>query len=439
MAGRGTDIMLGGNAEFMAVQRLKDAGLDPKETPDEYEAEWDDVYEQVKAEVAEQADKVREVGGLYVLGTERHESRRIDNQLRGRSGRQGDPGESRFYLSLQDDLMRRFQRGSADALIARGVPEDVAIDWKIVGRLIKSAQSQIESRNAESRKNVLKYDDVLNRQREAIYADRRLILEGDDIADRVEHFREDAMNSIIDEHTGGGHSEGWDFDALWTELKTLYPVGVTIDEVVEEAAGRKGGITVDGLKRELHSDAKIAYSTREEQLGEAAMRELERRVVLQVLDRRWRDHLYEMDYLKDGIGLRAMAQRDPLIEYQREGFQMFQSMMGQIREETVGYLFNLDVEVRRRESGDDQAPEVEAKGLAAESETQQLEYSAPTEDGEIEVRNDRGQVRQSAPAEEKDAPQKGAFGAAADRSQSPQGEAAPATNRAARRAQGKKK
>ncbi|WP_119698094.1 preprotein translocase subunit SecA [Microbacterium halotolerans] len=432
MAGRGTDIMLGGNAEFMAVQRMKDAGLDPKETPEEYEAEWDGVYEQVKAEVTEQADKVRDAGGLYVLGTERHESRRIDNQLRGRSGRQGDPGESRFYLSLQDDLMRKFQRGSADALIARGVPEDVAIDWKIVGRLIRSAQGQIESRNAESRKNVLKYDDVLNRQREAIYSDRRHILSGDDIADRVQHFREDAINAVVDEHIVGGHSDGWDFDALWTELKTLYPVNVTIDEVVDEAAGRKGGITVDGLKRELLSDAAIAYTSREEQLGEAATRELERRVVLQVLDRRWRDHLYEMDYLKDGIGLRAMAQRDPLIEYQREGFQMFQTMMGQIKEEVTGYLFNLEVEVRRKQDGGDAQPEVEAKGLADDAGPQQLEYSAPSEDGDIEVRNDNGQVRHQSEEAPK---QQGAFGQAADRAKAQQGGA----NRAARRANAKKK
>lgn len=426
MAGRGTDIMLGGNAEFMAVQRMKDAGLDPKETPEEYEAAWDGVFDEVKAEIAEQAEKVRDAGGLYVLGTERHESRRIDNQLRGRSGRQGDPGESRFYLSLQDDLMRKFQRGSADALLARGVPEDVAIDWKIVGRLIKSAQAQIEARNAESRKNVLKYDDVLNRQREAIYADRRHILSGDDIADRVEHFREDAIDAVVDEHIQGGHSDGWDFDALWTELKTLYPVGVTIDEVVEEAAGRKGGITVEGLKRELLSDAKIAYGKRQEQLGEAATRELERRVVLQVLDRRWRDHLYEMDYLKDGIGLRSMAQRDPLIEYQREGFQMFQSMMGQIKEESVGYLFNLEVEVRAADSGEAQ-PEVEAKGLAEDGGPQQLEYSAPGEDGGVEVRGDRGQVRKQEQAQEEERPA-GAFGQAADRAQAQQG-----VNRAARR------
>ncbi|GAA4188018.1 preprotein translocase subunit SecA [Microbacterium oryzae] len=396
MAGRGTDIMLGGNAEFIAVQEMKAKGLSPEETPDEYEAEWPAVFDAVKARVEEQAAKVRDAGGLYVLGTERHESRRIDNQLRGRAGRQGDPGESRFYLSLTDDLMRRFQSGPADALLSRtDFPDDVAIESKLVSRLIKNAQAAVESRNAEARKNVLKYDDVLNRQREAIYADRRTILHGDDIKDRVEHFIEDAITAIVDDHTSGGHNESWDFDALWTELKTLYPVGVTIDEVVAEAAARKGGITAEGLKRELLSDAKIAYAQREEQLGEKAVRELERRVVLQVLDRRWRDHLYEMDYLKDGIGLRAMAQRDPLIEYQREGYSMFQAMMGQIKEEAVGYLFNLEVEVRKPEGAEQAEPQVEAKGLGEVRAEQRLEYSAPSEDGDIEVRNERGQVQKT--------------------------------------------
>jgi preprotein translocase subunit SecA len=393
MAGRGTDIMLGGNAEFLAVQDMKAKGLDPVETPDAYESEWDTVYESTRDTVAEEAAKVVEAGGLYVLGTERHESRRIDNQLRGRSGRQGDPGESRFYLSLTDDLMRLFQSGAAEAILSRAnFPDDVAIESGMVSRAIKSAQSQVEARNAEVRKNVLKYDDVLNRQREAIYADRRHMLQGDDIADRVQHFIEDAISAVIDDHTGSGHNESWDFDALWTELKTLYPVSVTIDEVVSEA-GNRGRVTPEGLKREILSDARIAYENRTEQLGEQAMRELERRVVLQVLDRRWRDHLYEMDYLKDGIGLRAMAQRDPLIEYQREGYQMFQSMMGQIKEESVGYLYNLEVEVRRA----DGEPQVEAKGLtAAPVEGQRLEYSAANDAGEVEVRNDRGQVQQAA-------------------------------------------
>ena len=452
MAGRGTDIMLGGNAEYFAVQEMKGKGLDPVETPEEYESEWDAVYQGTRDTVAEEATKVVEAGGLYVLGTERHESRRIDNQLRGRSGRQGDPGESRFYLSLTDDLMRLFQSGAAEAILSRtNFPDDVAIESSMVSRAIKSAQSQVEGRNAEIRKNVLKYDDVLNRQREAIYSDRRHILEGDDIAGRVQHFIEDAINAVIDDHTGSGHTESWDFDALWTELKTLYPVSVTIDEVVAEA-GNKGRITPAVLKREILSDAKIAYATREETLGESATRELERRVVLQVLDRRWRDHLYEMDYLKDGIGLRAMAQRDPLIEYQREGFTMFQAMMGQIKEESVGYLYNLEVEVRRGDGDADAVAQVEAKGLgAAPVEGQKLEYSAPNDAGEVEVRNDRGQVQQAAtnrvrnaaaaasaasapaaPAAVAEAP-RGAFGQRTD-SGAPAG-----ANRADRRAADKKK
>ncbi|KAA9085117.1 preprotein translocase subunit SecA [Microbacterium radiodurans] len=442
MAGRGTDVMLGGNAEFLAVQEMKAKGLDPVETPDEYESAWDEVFSAVRATVAEEAAKVVEAGGLYVLGTERHESRRIDNQLRGRSGRQGDPGESRFYLSLTDDLMRLFQSGAAEAILARtNFPEDVAIESSMVSRAIKSAQAQVEARNAEIRKNVLKYDDVLNRQREAIYTDRRQMLHGDDLSERVQHFVEDAVSAVIDDHTSSGHTESWDFDALWTELKTLYPVGVTIDEVVAEA-GNKGRITADVLKRELLSDAKIAYQKREETLGEPAMRELERRVVLQVLDRRWRDHLYEMDYLKDGIGLRAMAQRDPLIEYQREGYEMFQSMMGQIKEESVGFLYNLEVEVRSAESGD-----VEAKGLGpAPIETQKLEYSAPSDtgSGEVEVRNDRGQVQKAATAKarqqvaEQDSPAEDSRGSFGQRTGVAE-DAADASNRAARRAAGKKK
>ncbi|MCD2499776.1 preprotein translocase subunit SecA [Microbacterium nymphoidis] len=448
MAGRGTDIMLGGNAEFLAVQELKSRGLDPVETPEEYEAAWDDAYAAMKKQVEEDAAAVREAGGLYVLGTERHESRRIDNQLRGRAGRQGDPGESRFYLSLTDDLMRLFQSGFAESMLQRSnLPDDTAIEMGVVTRAIKSAQSQIEARNAEIRKNVLKYDDVLNRQREAIYADRRHMLEGDDIKDRVAHFIEDAIGGIVDEHTQSGHTESWDFDALWTELKTLYPVNVTIDEVVAEAGGSKGRISQDGLKRELLSDAQIAYQQREEKLGEAAMRELERRVVLQVLDRRWRDHLYEMDYLKDGIGLRAMAQRDPLIEYQREGYAMFQSMMDSIKEEAVGFLFNLEVEVRPAEDGE--VTQVQAKGLQnPDDNSAKLEYSAPGEAGDVEVRNDKGQVQQAATdrvrraaaaAAATDAPEaekpaeRGAFGQKVEPGQG------SASNRAERRAQGKKR
>ena len=394
MAGRGTDIMLGGNAEFIAVAQMNAKGLSPVETPDEYEAAWDAVFNAVKVEVETEAEKVRDVGGLYVLGTERHESRRIDNQLRGRSGRQGDPGESRFYLSLQDDLMRLFNAGAAEALMNRGmIPDDLPIESKVVSRAIRSAQGQVESRNAEIRKNVLKYDDVLNRQREAIYGDRRHILEGDDLADRVQVFLEQVIDEIVDTHTASGPRDDWDLEALWTELKTLFPVSLTVEEVVEEAGGR---LTPTFLRRELLSDARIAYGRREAQLTSPAMRELERRVVLSVIDRRWRDHLYEMDYLKDGIGLRAMAQRDPLVEYQREGYALFQAMMGQIREESVGFLYNLEVEVN---GGGASQPQVQARGLGQPSTpVAQLSYTAPSEDadGGVEVRNQRGQLDRAA-------------------------------------------
>ncbi|WP_353827358.1 preprotein translocase subunit SecA [Agromyces sp. SYSU T0242] len=394
MAGRGTDIMLGGNAEFIAVQQMHERGLSPVDTPEEYEAAWDEVFDRVKAQMATEAEKVLAAGGLYVLGTERHESRRIDNQLRGRSGRQGDPGESRFYLSLTDDLMRLFNAGAAESLMARGVPDDVAIESKVVTRAIRSAQSQVEARNAEIRKNVLKYDDVLNRQREAIYSDRRHILEGDDLHDRVQVFLEQVIDEVLDEHTAASTPDEWDFDALWAELKTLYPIGITIDEVVAEA-GEKGRVNRDFVRREILSDAQLAYSRREEQLGSPAMRELERRVVLSVIDRRWRDHLYEMDYLKDGIGLRAMAQRDPLVEYQREGYAMFQQMMGSIREETIGFLFNLEVEVAPQSGVG--GPRIEAKGLQRPTApAEKLSYTAPSDSGGVEVRNQRGQLQQAA-------------------------------------------
>ncbi|MFD1720071.1 preprotein translocase subunit SecA [Amnibacterium endophyticum] len=392
MAGRGTDVMLGGNSEFLAVAAMTARGLSPSETPDEYEAQWDGVFDAVKAEVAEEAQRVVEAGGLYVLGTERHESRRIDNQLRGRSGRQGDPGESRFYLSLKDDLMRLFNAGAAEMLMGRsGVPDDLAIESKVVSRAIRSAQSQVEARNAEIRKNVLKYDDVLNRQREAIYGDRRHILEGDDIHERVQSFLGSVIDDVVDTHTAEGSGDDWDFDALWAELKTLYPVGITPDEVAAEA-GSKGRVNRDFVKREVLSDAQVAYQRRERELGADATRELERRVVLSVIDRRWRDHLYEMDYLKDGIGLRAMAQRDPLVEYQREGYSMFQTMMGAIREESVGFLFNLEVEVNPA------AGSVDAKGLGQQTSNDTLRFTAPSDDGGVEVRNQRGLLERAATA-----------------------------------------
>ncbi len=345
MAGRGTDIMLGGNPEFNAVAALKQRGLDPVETPEEYEAAWDEALSQAEAAVAAEHEEVTEAGGLYVLGTERHESRRIDNQLRGRSGRQGDPGESRFYLSLQDNLMRLFNAGLVDTVMQRAkMEDDQPIESKMVTRSIQSAQTQVEARNFEIRKNVLKYDDVLNRQRQVIYRERRRVLEGEDLHEQLRLFVNDVVEGYIDAETSEGIPEDWNLDRLWMALKALYPVSVTQEQVLEAAGGR-GGLTPELLKQEITSDAHHAYDAREEALGEEVMREVERRVMLSVLDRKWREHLYEMDYLQEGIGLRAMAQRDPLVEYQREGFQLWQAMNESVKEESVGLLFHVDVDV----------------------------------------------------------------------------------------------
>ena len=402
MAGRGTDIMLGGNAEFNAIAELERRGLDPNENPDEYEAAWPDALEKAREAVAAEQQEVIDLGGLYVLGTERHESRRIDNQLRGRSGRQGDPGESRFYLSLTDDLMRLFNSGAAERIMnSSSMPDDVALESKLVSKAIQNAQGQVEGRNAEQRKNVLKYDDVLNRQREAIYGDRRRILEGDDLQEKIGFFLEDVVTSIVNEATAEGHGDDWDYEQLWTNLKTLYPVGLTIDEVIEEAGGRSK-VTREFLQEEILSDARLAYKAREEALGAPAMRELERRVVLSVIGRKWQEHLYEMDYLKEGIGLRAMAQRDPLVEYQREGFVMFQTMTEAIREESIGYLFNAEVKVNQPSADVPPAlaglkdgrgvvgqPTITAAGLEAPQRPASLQFSAPNSEGGVETRVER--------------------------------------------------
>jgi preprotein translocase subunit SecA len=281
----------------------------------------------------------------------------------------------------------------AESFMGRGL-DDTAIESKIVSRAIRSAQSQVEARNAEVRKNVLKYDDVLNRQREAIYHDRGRILEGDDLRDRALDFISDVIDDVINVHCGQGNGDDWDFDALWAELRTIYPVSITIDEVIAEA-GTKGRVNLEFMRREIQSDASLSYARRESTLGEPAMRELERRVVLSVIDRRWRDHLYEMDYLKDGIGLRAMAQRDPLVEYQREGFALYSSMMDGIKTESVGFLYNLEVQVQVS-AGDPSNPSIAAKGLDGIAAPTQLSYTAPNEDGQAEIRDQRGQIERAA-------------------------------------------
>ena len=379
MAGRGTDIMLGGNPEFEAVEKMRELGLDPNTNSEAYEARWPEVLKACEDAAKEEHDEVTKLGGLYVLGTERHESRRIDNQLRGRSGRQGDPGESRFYLSLTDELMRLFNTGMATRLMA-AAPEDSALDSKIVSRAIATAQSNVEGRNAEQRKNVLKYDDVLNRQREAIYKDRGRILHGDDLKEQISGFVDEVLTTIIDARVSEGHAEDWDFDELWSALKQVYPISITVDDLAEDA-GDRTKITRDQIVKEVLADAHLIYDEREKSVGEESMREIERRVMLSVIGERWPEHLYEMEYLKEGIGLRAMAQRDPLVEYQREGYDMYQSMLGAIREETVTYLFNLDLSKQRTQAS--------AVRLAEPSRPKFLQYSAPDEDGHEQVHVER--------------------------------------------------
>ncbi|MEU6270002.1 preprotein translocase subunit SecA [Saccharopolyspora shandongensis] len=345
MAGRGTDIVLGGNIDHLADAELRSRGLDPVENREQYEAEWPAVVEKIKAQVKAEGEEIREVGGLYVLGTERHESRRIDNQLRGRSGRQGDPGESRFYLSLGDELMRRFNAAMVETVMTRlKVPDDVPIEHKMVSRAIRSAQTQVEQQNMEIRKNVLKYDEVMNQQRTVIYDERHRVLAGEDLHEQVMHMLTDVVTAYVDAETAEGYAEDWDFEKLWTALKTLFPLSISWEALVDD----EEDLSKDRLLELILEDARAAYANREAdvdgKVGQGAMRELERRVVLSVLDRKWREHLYEMDYLKEGIGLRAMAQRDPLIEYRREGFDMFGAMLEALKEESVGFLFNVQVE-----------------------------------------------------------------------------------------------
>ncbi len=382
MAGRGTDIMLGGNPEFMADFEIQRRGISPVDQPTEYEAAWGPELAKQKEAVKKEHEEVTALGGLYVLGTERHESRRIDNQLRGRSGRQGDPGESRFYLSLQDDLMRRFNSGLVERVMsASGLPDDQPLESKMVSNAIRSAQTQVESLNFEMRKNVLKYDDVMNRQREVIYSERREVLEGEDISTQVQTFMDETITAYVTSATVSGFPENWDLETLWQALRLLYPISFTVEEVSAEVGGL-AGLDSDFLLTKVLEDAHAAYAKREETLGVEVVRELERKVLLSVLDRRWREHLYEMDYLQEGIGLRAMAQRDPLVEYQKEGYELFSAMMDGIKEELVALLFNVEVDVQQSENH----VEVTPKGVGAPEQpvVSNLVYSAADESGEAQ-------------------------------------------------------
>ncbi len=384
MAGRGTDIMLGGNSEFIAQASLAARGLDPKENAEEYREAWPAALAEAEDAVEAEREEVREAGGLYVLGTERHESRRIDNQLRGRSGRQGDPGESRFYLSMEDDLMRLFNSGMAQRIMSSGAyPEDAPLESKVVSRSIASAQHQVEARNFEIRKNVLKYDDVMTGQRELVYDQRRQVLEGVDLKDQITWFAEGLVAGLVAEYAQDSSPRQWDLDALWSALRGYYPPSVTPEEVAD-AHGGTDSLVREDLVFELTGDIKAVYAESEieldanplavQQLGEEPMRALERRVVISTVDRLWREHLYEMDYLKEGIGLRAMGQRDPLVEYKDEGAQMFQAMMERIREESVQQIFAYCRQFqlafdKAREGGDASAQSVTASPQTASADS----------------------------------------------------------------------
>ncbi|WP_410620657.1 preprotein translocase subunit SecA [Amycolatopsis sp. cmx-8-4] len=454
MAGRGTDIVLGGNPDLIADHVLREQGLDPVEHSEEYEAAWPGILEKVKEESKAEAEVVRDAGGLYVLGTERHESRRIDNQLRGRSGRQGDPGESRFYLSLGDELMRRFNATMVERVMTTmRLPDDVPIEHKMVSKAIKSAQTQVEQINMEQRKDVLKYDEVMNEQRKVIYAERHRVLAGESLRDQIEEMLVDVVNAYVDGATSSGYAEDWDHEKLWTALKTLYPVSLDWDNLLED-----GDLDANTLREALVQDARDAYDKREAEInalvGPDGMRTLEHQVMLTVLDRKWREHLYEMDYLKQGIGMRALAQRDPLIEYQREGFDMFRAMLDSLKEEAVGFLFNLQVERAEAPPAEDAAalpagvgngngqavPEgrharpappqppttdtdsvpaaLRGKGLGGNSQQSGLTLSGPGEDGEVEAHAEEagdsaggsGATRRDRRAAQRDAAKKGKKG-----------------------------
>ena len=353
MAGRGVDIILGGNPEGMAQQEMIARGWDvdaymldqySDEERVDYEAEFKPLFEKFVKQCAAEKEEVIKADGLYVLGTERHDSRRIDNQLRGRSGRQGDPGESRFYLSLEDDLMRLFASDRIAGVMERlKIPDDIPIEAKMVSKAIERAQTQVESMNFEIRKNVLKYDEVMDKQRKVIYGERRSILEGDDFRDTAIELVTDAVDGLVAQHTNPDAApEDWDWDQLFVATREVFPTTLKPEDFDQHDAD------YEDVRERFLTDALEVYAKREETIGDEQMRNIERLVLLNVIDNRWREHLYEMDYLQEGIGLRAMAQKDPLVEYQREGYDMFGGMQESIKNDFARYMFHVET-VKRDE------------------------------------------------------------------------------------------
>ncbi|MGI8939253.1 MAG: preprotein translocase subunit SecA [Iamia sp.] len=361
MAGRGVDILLGGNPEGLAEREVQAEGLD-HEDGDEGTARFESLVEGYKAECKAEGHKVRELGGLYVLATERHDSRRIDNQLRGRSGRQGDPGESRFYLSLEDDLMRLFATGAMNWVMSKALPDDVPIEAKMVTKAIERAQTTVEQRNAEIRKNVLKYDEVMNQQRKVIYARRDEILDVADLRDETLQNLAVVVDELIDTHCDGDFGEEWDVETLLAEIVSYWPTDLGEADLREM-------VGTDEIYDGLMSEATAHYEAREEELGAETMRQIERQVALRLIDQHWREHLSDMDYLQEGINLRALGQKDPLVEWQREGFDMFGTMMKSIARDHVKYVMHVQVVVED-EKAETPAPEqMTTSGPADPSET----------------------------------------------------------------------
>ena len=334
MAGRGVDILLGGNPEFLATEHLRKKGIEPSKASQE---EWEKALADALEVTQEKHKKVVDLMGLHIIGTERHEARRIDNQLRGRAGRQGDPGSSRFYLSLEDDLMRIFGSDKISGLMARiGMSEGTPIEHKMVSKAIERAQKQVEGQNFSIRKHLLEYDDVMNKQRESIYKQRKDILHGKNMKEFIQELDDTLVDWIMENHTNKEKSpEDWDIEGFRKAIASQFGPDI------EELSIDWNTINHEELREKISKALKDIYEEKEKIIGEDRMREFERVIMLQILDSQWKDHLLAMDYLKEGIGLRGYAQRDPLIEYKKESYDMFQAMMDRIEEESIRYLFLL--------------------------------------------------------------------------------------------------
>lgn len=345
MAGRGVDILLGGNPEGLAVQDLVSRGVDP--TDPESEAQVAETLSRFEQQCKGEGDRVRELGGLYVLGSERHESRRIDNQLRGRSGRQGDPGESRFYLSLEDELMRLFATGAVSYILDRTFPDDTPLEHKMVSRAIERAQLTVEGKNAEIRKEVLKYDEVLDAQRKVIYKLRRSVLEGEDLKPRTIEIIEKTLDGLVEKYLVSEYQEQWELPALVTEVSQYFPTTFTVEELSE-------AVSRDQIYESLRQEVLGIYEKREQEIpgGAEVARALERDVMLAVIDQRWREHLSEMDSLREGINLRAMGQQDPLVAWQQEGYTMFSRLVDLIDDDYFKYIFHVELSVEGTQGAD---------------------------------------------------------------------------------------